>query len=544
MKDKKIIFTILILAAVLRFYNLGSNPPSLYWDEVSLGYNAYSILTTGRDEHGEFLPLTRFIAFGDYKPAGYIYATVPSIAIFGLNEFAIRFPSALAGTLTVLVTYFLVKELFKEKKWTMDNGKWKISLPALSAFLLAVSPWHLQFSRGAFEANLATFFGVTAIYFFLKGIKQGKFLIPSALFFTLSMYTFNTHRIFIPIIILVLAALNRRELIRQPKHAVAGGLLGLVLIAPLVPFLLSREGQLRFQEVTIFRNLDPIVTANERIEREGSSLWARAIHNRRIQFALEFAKHYFDHLRADFLFFSGDVNPRLGTRDQGLLYPIELPLLLIGIYVLVKKKHPAMTLLCLWLFIGILPSATARETPHALRTMNVLPAPQIIAAIGIVGALQLVNTKKLLGSLLITSYSLLIIYYLHTYHIHYPDHWAISWQYGYKQTVNSLALLQDDYDRVYVTNKYGRPYIYLLFYQKYAPQSFWETRDAERDWFGFWTVKGFDKYIFSDPPAKEDENTQRWLLVTGPDGLPQKANPIEKILFPNGDTVFEIGELE
>ena len=109
--SRYVLFLIILLAFFLRIYKLGSVPPSLYWDEASLGYNAYSILKTARDEHGKFLPLTNFAAFGDYKPPGYIYAAVPSIAIFGLNEFAIRFPSAFFGTLTVFLTYFLAKKL-------------------------------------------------------------------------------------------------------------------------------------------------------------------------------------------------------------------------------------------------------------------------------------------------------------------------------------------------------------------------------------------------------------------------------------------------
>src|SRR3989344_5188900 len=103
----RVLILIILLAAFLRFYNLSKTPPSLYWDEASLGYNAYSILKTARDEHGQFLPITNFAAFGDYKPPGYIYLTVPSIAIFGVNEFAIRFPSAFFGTLTVLLAFFL-----------------------------------------------------------------------------------------------------------------------------------------------------------------------------------------------------------------------------------------------------------------------------------------------------------------------------------------------------------------------------------------------------------------------------------------------------
>src|SRR3989338_992125 len=113
MKKKLTIWLIIIFGAVLRLWGLGGNPPGLYWDEVSLGWNAYSILKTGLDEHGRFLPIDTFFAFGDYKPPLYIYAVVPSIWIFGLNEFAVRFPSALAGTLLIVVTYLITKELLE-----------------------------------------------------------------------------------------------------------------------------------------------------------------------------------------------------------------------------------------------------------------------------------------------------------------------------------------------------------------------------------------------------------------------------------------------
>src|SRR5260221_9154250 len=98
-----IFFLLLIvgLAFTLRFYNVSDNPPALSWDEVSIGYNAYSILKTGKDEHGRFLPLDTFIAYGDYKPPLAIYLTVPFVAVFGLNELSVRLPSVLFGTMTV-----------------------------------------------------------------------------------------------------------------------------------------------------------------------------------------------------------------------------------------------------------------------------------------------------------------------------------------------------------------------------------------------------------------------------------------------------------
>ena len=159
--NKYIFVIIIFLSVFLRFYKLSSIPPSLYWDEASLGYNAYSILKSAHDEHGKLLPLTYFAAFGDYKPPGYIYATVLPIAILGPSEFAIRFPSAFFGVLTVIITYFLAKKFFENK-----------TIALWSAFLLAISPWHLQFSRGAFEGNLGLFFSITAIYFFIKFVKD------------------------------------------------------------------------------------------------------------------------------------------------------------------------------------------------------------------------------------------------------------------------------------------------------------------------------------------------------------------------------------
>lgn len=174
MKTRRIFFlTILVLALVLRFYQLGGVPPSLNWDEAGMGYNAYSLIKTGGfDEYGEFLPLS-FRSFDDYKPPFYTYLTRIPVLLLGLNDFAIRFVSAIMGVLTVIFTYFLVLELF---------NNWKIAL--LSMFFLSVSPWHLQFSRVAFEANVAVFFLVAGVWAFLKWVRQnGQWLAISAIFY-------------------------------------------------------------------------------------------------------------------------------------------------------------------------------------------------------------------------------------------------------------------------------------------------------------------------------------------------------------------------
>src|SRR3989344_8067591 len=98
----KILFAFIVLIAfVLRFWQLGMVPPSPDWDEVALGYSAYSIMETGKDEYGKSLPVI-LRSFDDYKPALYAYLIIPFINIFGLTTFSVRLPGAIFGIIAVI----------------------------------------------------------------------------------------------------------------------------------------------------------------------------------------------------------------------------------------------------------------------------------------------------------------------------------------------------------------------------------------------------------------------------------------------------------
>ncbi|OGD91224.1 hypothetical protein A3D81_02855 [Candidatus Curtissbacteria bacterium RIFCSPHIGHO2_02_FULL_40_17] len=205
LKDNLILIVVLALAAVLRFYQLGVNPPSLDWDETAHGYNAYSILKTGRDEYGYKFPLS-FRSFDDYKPPIYTYLVVPSVAIFGLNDFAVRLPSATLGVLAVIFTYLMVFELFKNRQ-----------IALLTALFLTISPWHLQFSRVAFETNSAIFWSVLGTFAFLKGINAQKIRITlwitlASVAFGINLFMYHNARVFVPIFSLMLIYLFRKVL--------------------------------------------------------------------------------------------------------------------------------------------------------------------------------------------------------------------------------------------------------------------------------------------------------------------------------------------
>src|SRR5918999_4071405 len=96
-KATVLLVLIVSLALFLRVYKLADIPNGLKHDESAIGYNAYAILHTGKDEYGTPYPIY-FKSFGDQKLPVYIYLTALSVAAFGLNEFAVRFPSAILGS--------------------------------------------------------------------------------------------------------------------------------------------------------------------------------------------------------------------------------------------------------------------------------------------------------------------------------------------------------------------------------------------------------------------------------------------------------------
>ena len=98
---------VIVLSAFLRLYKLGQSPEGFYLDEAAIGYNAFSILKTGKDEFGKKWPLV-FRSFGDFKAPVYSYLLVPVFAVLEPTVLLVRLPSAVAGILTVICFYWLI----------------------------------------------------------------------------------------------------------------------------------------------------------------------------------------------------------------------------------------------------------------------------------------------------------------------------------------------------------------------------------------------------------------------------------------------------
>jgi 4-amino-4-deoxy-L-arabinose transferase-like glycosyltransferase len=530
---------ILILAAILRFWRLGSYP-ALNADEAAIGYNAYSLIQTGKDEHGNPWPV-HFQSFNDYKPGLYFYIVLPFVKVLGLNEWAVRLPGATLGVLSVLVLYLLVKELFNDKK-----------LALISAFFLAISPWHIQFSRGGWEVNIATFFITLGVLFFVKGVKNPKFhnFALCILSFTLSLYAYHAARVVAPLLGLSLIIIYWKDVAGNIKPLLIAGALGLVLLLPLAHDLLSSNTLSRAAGVGLFADQGPINRINEQRGEHGNvdSVLGRLIHNKVVNYGLAFAENWASHYHGLFLFVSGDVIQRNAVPETGEMYLFDMIFVVTGAIFLIRKFGKSGKLMFAWLVVAPVASALTFQSPNALRAQNMVIPLVIISSVGFIATLRWFNgfkNRKLIFAFCLLTFAFIIwqfARYQHMYWIHMSKEYPFSSQYGVRELVNYIIQNEDKYRTIYVTDKYDQPYILFLFYTKYPPQLFQGNHTlTSRDQFGFSTVRDFGKFHFEkldfDKVLSEKKDI---LIAAAPDEVPKGANIVERIYGSNGYEYFDI----
>lgn len=518
-----ILALIVFLAVILRFWRLSDYPSGFHIDEASLGYNAYSLLKTGRDENGKFLPL-HIDMFGDNRPAGYQYLDILPVKIFGLTEFATRFPSALFGALTPLAIFILSMTIFAN-----------FPLAAISAGIIAFSPWHLVVSRASAETIVALFFIILGASFFIKAVRgQPKDLILGVIFWLVSLFFYHTSRVFLPLLgagFLVLfyfdlpkteqLAAQMKATKKQKRNfglALVG--MGLVFLISLLLVFGSPGGTGRFQQISIFHFPEIRLVLEEQIREDGvagvSILAARAFHNKVVNYGLGYLKEYFRYFSPNFLFIEGGLPLWYQVPNMGLMYLIELPFLLAGLYLLIKNssKNRLFLIPMIWLFLGPTVAALTRDdVPNIQRSLVMLPALIMITAYGLYESWQLAKKKappivrNLVLLFVIAALWWNFSYFLHQYLIHAKVHRPWYRFNGFKEMVLTVEKLAPGYDRILISKTQGGAYMHFLFFQKIDPvwyQSQGSPKDKDYGGFGklIFFPQDCPRYVFDDPDIK------------------------------------------
>jgi len=530
-KFKILLFLLLALAFLLRVWQVGERPTFIS-DEASIGYNAYSVLKTGKDEWGEFLPLS-FKSFGEYKLPLYIYAAVPSIALFGLSETATRLPSVLAGVAAVWLIFLLGRQLFSEK------------VGFLAAFFLAINPWHFEVSRLALEANLALSLVLAGIYFLLLAEKSKRALYFSFLLLTTSFYTYNSCRLFVPLFLFLFFFFQRKTWIRILKRN------WLVLVMVLVlslPILLSgfQGSSQRLAKVSIFTDPGIISRLEEKRVRcleENNYFLCRVFYNRPLTYTQILTKNYLSHFSLQYLFSEGSGLAQYSVPERGALHLFELPLMVLAlIFLLKEKKKKLLIFFGLWALTAPIANSLTGGA-HPVRALVLLPVFPLFSAIGADFTLSLFKQKGLrlgLGLLLTSVILVSLVSYLASYFIFYPQQPGSTWQEGYKNLYSKLKQREADFNKILVTKFYGEPHIFYLFYQRFDPQTYQENQEVVRyDRIDGWVnVDQIGKYYFQDKIDIQEGS----LCGLTPKEADEELEVLDQVAWKNGELSFLIGK--
>ncbi|EKD90015.1 MAG: Glycosyl transferase family 39 [uncultured bacterium] len=521
-----ILALIVILAAFLRIWKLDMVPASLNWDEVDAGYNAFTVANWGIDEWGNKFPLV-FQSFYDDKHPVHIYITTVFVKLFGLSDFTMRLPSAIFGALGVLIIFYLTKYLFKK------------DLPAyFAAIFLAISPYHLQFSRGLWEVNFAFFFFILGIMFFYLGKNKNAWYFPlSFLGFGLSLYSYHSSKIVVPPMIIVLSVLYFKDFTKNIKAFAVSILVLAIFIVGLVinPRLLgfARAEQNKFP--------DEKIRATDLYQKTGNQYLG----------TLEIvAGNYIKYFSPDYLFINGDQNPRNSVKVFGEFYKIDALLITLGLIFMIIKPRKEWLVLFAWIALAPVPGALSGFTPNAARGLFMMGSLQIVASYGLYSIVNLFR-KNIVKSVIVILVFVPLIWefssYLSYYYKEYGKKDAIEWQYGMKQ----IALYVKDHpyiDKVYMTKERQQPYIFILNYLEYPVYKYLKTVQYDESQSKSYNVaKSFGKFQFSEWNSVDSYPAPYVLYVLTPsqyDGLRYRSmfDVKELVKYPDGTNAYFLVE--
>lgn len=518
-----------LLGFFLRIYKVGEIPGSLSPDEAALGYNAYSLLKTGADEHGVFAPLA-LQSFGDWKLSGYSFFAMLPIALFGLNEFSVRLPSVIVGSLGIIAIYFIAMDLFRKQ-----------IIALFSSFLFTISLWSIYFSRAAYEVNIATTVFLFGLLLFLRFIyakeKKSILFLFSALLFGVTFFVYHSYAIFMPIFFTSLLLFFRKQI--QWDKKILGICFIFVILFFSFTYITYQGGSNKISTLLIFNDENVLYNRVEKLRGDHSHTnksLNKVIHTKYVGVPYQILQNYIAVFNPVFLFDKGGEKLQHNLGSMGNFYLIDAVLLFIGFIALVWNREKSLGLLLLWLFIAPLPSIITKDTPNTTRLFTLMPLFILIIAYGIYVIFNYFNNyrrfKFVILGVVFFLYITNFFYFIDAYFIHFNTQRVRFWHYGYKQAV----LLAQKYPKhnVVMTGPKNFPYIYFLFYTKYDPVKFrkevvYYPKTSE----GFYYVKSFDHYQFID--IINYSNTEKNTLYIDQTRLDDKNRVIT---LPSGEPIF------
>ncbi len=494
-----ILVLILVVAAGLRVFKLTEVP--LYGDELTMVYDSYSILKTGQDSVGDFMPLT--FKMGAGRPGGYIYAQLPFVALFGPTIWGERILSLLSGLGLIILMFHFGKVLFNEK------------IGLISAALTAFSPWGINLSRGGFEANFALLLAVLGTLCFISSKGRPYLLVAAALAWGLTIHTYPTYKLTIPLIILLLIWYQGGlKKILEKKVLPFIILSGFILIAAGILAILqtfTAGSETRFADINILsqENLRETLVQQINYERAISTLpeiLNPLFSNSFFEYTFVIGEGYLKLFSLDFLFLQGARNPRHNMSTMGEFYVIEIISIIFGIYLLAKKERKIFILLILWVLLAPLPAALLIES-HALRASFMFPPLTLISAFGLSYLWDVSKGKpyRFPTAVMFIVFFIQLVLLLERLYFIAPNEFSRFWSYPAQLASERAILEKNNFDFVILSTRIDNIEFAYPVYAKLPPDVVLLQNKAKTLLGGLLFEKFDNVYIGSIPDGLEND---------------------------------------
>lgn len=533
LNNKLFIFIIiLILGILLRLWELQKYPVHLSHDEVSQAYDAISIAKTGRDIYGNFLP-TIFPSVGDYKSPFYTYATALVYLLIGNHEWMIRVVGVVFWILIIPAVFWFALRLTKDSK-----------IALFAAFFTAISPSEIHFSRKSFESGAGIFFVLIAfacLLTYLDEQKRSKWLYLGTIFSAFGMYTYFSHAIIIPLMIIVFILIFRKKFTWGFKKYLPVFSLWILLVIPLIMIILTNPGS-RYRSQAVFITQDSTLESQLNIIANDSLPFSRFLQLKTTGDAI--FNRYLKQLSPEYLFGDGLGLTNQGAIDMGPLLFLQLPLLIMALFYLVRRTDfsNVYKLIGVWIALGILPSGLTFEAFSPHRMVIVFTLLNILSGIGAYWLWQKIKSLKRYKIVIFLFLTALLvfneIYFFHIYFVNNPYEKSEYIQYPFKQISEFAWSQHDNVDLIVLDPLFGgdAPFVapatqyYLAYFGNYPPAKFqkeYKIGHKERE-----TI--FDKFSIRKINWIEDQNLKSTLFIGSWLSLPIQSidkNKIVKIFY-------------
>lgn len=277
----------------------------------------------------------------------------------------------------------------------------------------------------------------------------------------------------------------------------------------------------------------------------GNALFAKVFHNRFVYVVKEFIESYVLSFSPEFLYLRGGDNGAHNIPLAGNAYLLEWPFFFLGIYRMIRMRHVSGYFFLWWLAMAPIASSLTKDAPHSARMLAILPALQVITALGIMTLLDFVRrkVKVLVSSVLIIGYIWSILLYFDAYFVHFPQTNSQDWGVAYQTIARFLSDNDKRFDRIVFSKPDYSPYIFLAFYQRFNPEILQKTaiRYPETS-EGFSHVAQLGKIEFRNPKYPEDLLQSKTLVIDWASDIPVNIlsfSRIEKeVKTPEGNPHF------